>query len=203
MSTKTMENARTIILASSSRYRRALFERLGVPFEAIAPDIDETPRANETPAGTALRLAEAKARAVAATRAHALVIGSDQVADLDGRLIGKAGSYEGAIAQLRALSGRTVTFHTGVALCDSDSGRCRATLVDVVSTFRELTDEEIADYVTREQPYDCAGAVKSERLGIALFERIRADDPTALIGLPLIAVVDLLRAEGVAVVGWR
>lgn len=201
MSTKTKTNARTLVLASSSRYRRALLERLEIPFEVIAPDVDETPHPNESPAATALRLAEAKARAVASKRAHVLVIGSDQVADLDGQAIGKAGSHDDAVALLRALSGRTVTFHTGVALCDADSGRCNAALVDVVSTFRVLTDIEIDDYLRRERPYDCAGAVKSERLGIALFERIRADDPTALIGLPLISVVDLLRAEGVAVIG--
>ena len=203
MSAKTKEKARVLVLASASPYRRMLLERLGIPFEVTPANIDESPRPNESPGASALRLAEAKSRAVAADRSHALVIGSDQVADLDGGHLGKPGSHDAAVAQLKALSGRTVTFHTGVAVCDADSGRCRSTLVDVVSTFRTLSDVEIEDYLRREQPYDCAGAVKSERLGIALFERIVSDDPTALIGLPLIALIDLLRAEGVVVVGTR
>jgi septum formation protein len=196
MPAKTKDNSkRTLVLASTSRYRRTLLQRLGVPFDVVAPNIDETPRGNETPSATAVRLAEAKARAVAAHLSRALVIGSDQVADLDGAPVGKPGNHERAVAQLRALSGRTVVFHTGVALCDADSGRCRSVLVDVASTFRRLSDVEIDTYLRRETPYDCAGAVKSEGLGIALFERIASDDPTALIGLPLIAVVELLRAE--------
>src|SRR5437868_821794 len=199
MSTKTKENARALVLASGSRYRRTLLERLGMPFEVIPANIDETPRPNERPGAVALRLAEAKARTIAAGRLGMLVIGSDQVADLDGRHVGKPGNHDQAIAQLKALSGRTVTFHTGVALCDADSGRCRSSLVDVVSTFRVLTEGEIESYLRRERPYDCAGAVRSEQLGIALFERISSSDPTALIGLPLIALVDLLRAEGVNV----
>ena len=203
MSTKTKENARVLVLASGSRYRRELLERLATPFEVIAANIDETPRPNESPGVAALRLAEAKARAIATDRSGTLVIGSDQVADLGGHHVGKPGNHAAAVAQLKALSGRTVTFHTGVAVCDADSGRCRGTLVDVVSTFRNLSDVEIDDYLRREKPYDCAGAVKSERLGIALFERIVSDDPTALIGLPLIALIDLLRAEGVVVVGTR
>jgi septum formation protein len=199
MSAKTRGNVRPLVLASASRYRKALLERLDLTFEVVPADIDETPYPNEPPVAAAVRLAEAKARAVAAQRPGALVIGSDQVADLDGRHVGKPGSHDAAIAQLKALSGRTVTFHTGVALCDADSGRCRSTLVDVISTFRPLADAEIDEYLRREKPYDCAGAVKSERLGIALFERIVSDDPTALIGLPLIALIDLLRAEGIDV----
>jgi septum formation protein len=200
MSEKTRDNAtRSLVLASTSRYRKALLERLGLPFEIIAPAIDESPSAGEAPAATALRLAQAKARAVATRLSHALVIGSDQVADLDGTHVGKPGNAASAMAQLRALSGRTVVFHTGVALCDAGSGRCRSALVDVASTFRVLSDAEIADYLRREQPFDCAGGVKSEGLGIALFERIESGDPTALIGLPLIALLDLLRAEGVHV----
>ncbi len=203
MPTKTTENSkRTVVLASTSRYRRALLERLGLPFDVAAPNVDETPRANETPSATAIRLALAKARAVAARLSHALVIGSDQIADLDGTPVGKPGDHARAVAQLRALSGRTVVFHTSVALCDSDSGRCRSELVDVTSTFRRLSDAEIDAYLRRETPYDCAGAVKSEGLGIALFERIESDDPTALVGLPLIAVVELLRAEGESVLAW-
>jgi septum formation protein len=194
-----MEKSRTLVLASTSRYRRALLERLGLAFDVIAPDIDETPQPGEPPAATALRLAEAKARAVATRCSHALVIGSDQVADLDGTPLGKPGDHARAAAQLRALSGRTVVFHTGVAACDAASGRCRSVLVDVASTFRVLTDGDIEAYLRRETPYDCAGAVRSEGLGIALFERIESGDPTALIGLPLIAVVDLLGAEGIKV----
>ena len=197
MSAKTRGNVRPLILASASRYRRALLERLDLPFEVVPADIDETPHFDEAPIGAAMRLAEAKARAVAERRPGTLVIGSDQIADLDGRHVGKPGTHEAAIAQLKALSGRTVTFHTGVALCDADSGRCRSKLVDVVSTFRPLGETEIEEYLRRERPYDCAGAVRSERLGIVLFERIVSDDPTALIGLPLIALIDLLRAEGV------
>ena len=196
MPAKTKDNSkRTLVLASTSRYRRTLLQRLGVPFDVVAPNIDETPRGNETPSATAVRLAEAKARAVAAHLSRALVIGSDQVADLDGAPVGKPGNHERAVAQLRALSGRTVVFHTGVALV-----RCRqrplpeAFWSDVASTFRRLSDVEIDAYLRRETPYDCAGAVKSEGLGIALFERIATDDPTALIGLPLIAVVEPLRA---------
>ena len=194
-----MEKSRTLVLASTSRYRRALLERLGLAFDVIAPDIDESPQPGEAPAATALRLAEAKARAVATRCSHALVIGSDQVADLDGTPLGKPGDHARAAAQLRALSGRTVVFHTGVASCDAASGRCRSVLVDVASTFRVLSDGDIEAYLRRETPYDCAGAVRSEGLGIALFERIESGDPTALIGLPLIAVVDLLGAEGIKV----
>lgn len=195
----TVNRHQPLILASTSRYRRALLTQLAVPFDVMAPDVDETPLVAEAPRATALRLAEAKARAVAARHAHALVIGADQVADLDGRPIGKPGNYANAFAQLRVLSGQTVVFHTGVALCDAASGRCTSRLVDVTSVFRVLADAEIDSYLRREQPYDCAGSVRSEALGIALFERIESSDPSALIGLPLIAVVDLLRAEGMSV----
>jgi len=195
-----MQNAPPrIVLASTSRYRRQLLERLGWPFEVAAPGVDERASPDEAPAATALRLAEAKARAVAAIYPRALVIGSDQVAELDGRAIGKPADHAAAVAQLRAASGRTVVFHTGVALVDGASGGCTARLVDVASTFRTLHDEEIEHYLAREQPYDCAGSVKSEGFGIALFERIASDDPTALIGLPLIAVAAMLRDAGVDV----
>ncbi len=187
---------RRLVLGSTSRYRRALLERLGLPFETAAPDVDETAQPGETPAATALRLAEAKARAVALRYPDALVIGSDQVADCAGEAVGKPGDRARAFAQLSMLSGRTVVFHTGVALLDAASGHCRSELVDVTSTFRALNDDEIGAYLDREQPYDCAGAVKSEALGIVLFERIASDDPTALIGLPLIALGRLLRACG-------
>ena len=189
-------NARPLVLASTSRYRRLLLDRLGVPFEVAAPEVDETALAGEAPRATAIRLAEAKARAVAERYAAALVIGSDQVADLDGRAVGKPADHADAVAQLLAASGRTVVFHTGVALVDAASGRCAVRCVDIASTFRTLTRDDIDAYLVREQPYDCAGSVRSEGFGIALFERIASDDPTALIGLPLITVVSLLRAEG-------
>jgi septum formation protein len=201
MSTKTTTNGlRRLVLASTSRYRRELLERLGFPFSVAAPEVDETSLPAESPAQTALRLAEAKARAVAARFADGLVIGSDQVADCAGKPIGKPGSREAARAQLQALSGKSVLFHTGVALVDAASGRCRSELVGVTSTFRSLSVSEIDAYLDREQPYDCAGSVKSEGLGIALFERITSDDPTALIGLPLITLARLLREEGVNVI---
>lgn len=186
-----------LILASTSRYRRELMLRLGLPYTVAAPGIDEAPRPGEAPAQTALRLSEAKARAVAAGLAEGLVIGSDQVAECDGEPVGKPGTHEAALAQLARLSGRTVTFHTGLALVNAASGRAQRELVDVASTFRTLSPTEIEAYLARERPYDCAGSVRSEALGIALFERIASDDPTALIGLPLIALARMLRAEGV------
>jgi len=203
MSGKTRRNARSLVLASGSSYRKALLERLELEFEVVPADIDETPTTGESPGATALRLAEAKARTVAEKRPGSLVIGSDQVANLDGKHVGKPGGHAAAVMQLKALSGRTVTFHTGVALCDAESLRCRSVLVDVISTFRTLSDAEIESYLDRERPYDCAGAVKSERLGIALFERISSGDPTALIGLPLIALIGLLRDEGVDVLSKK
>jgi septum formation protein len=194
-----LESSRRIVLASTSRYRRMLLERLGLPFDTVAPRVDETPLAGEAPAATAFRLAEAKARSVAVAHRDALIIGSDQVADCQGRAVGKPGTYENAVAQLQALSGRTVVFHTGLALFDVPSDTCRTALVDVTSTYRHLSADEIDGYLRREQPYDCAGSVRSESLGIALFERIESDDPTALIGLPLIQLVRMLEAAGVTV----
>jgi septum formation protein len=210
MSTKTTRNpsrpglpagaaARPLVLASTSPYRRALLAQLGVPFAVAAPATDETPLAGERPAATALRLAEAKARSVAAAHPGALIIGSDQVADCDGRAVGKPADHAGAAAQLAMLSGRTIVFHTGLALLDAASGHCLTALVDVASTFRELAPDEIEDYLRRDRPYDCAASVKSDALGIALFARIENDDPTALIGLPLIRLVDMLKAAGVAI----
>ncbi|HEX6138681.1 MAG TPA: Maf family nucleotide pyrophosphatase [Casimicrobiaceae bacterium] len=202
MRAKTTENPqRPLLLASTSRYRKALLERLGLAFEIEHPDVDEVALPGEAPAATACRLAEAKARAVAARHARALVIGADQVADAGGVAIGKPGNHAGAAAQLRELSGRSIVFHTAVALVDAASRRCQLRLVDVTTTFRVLTPAAIDEYLRRERPYDCAGSIKAEGLGIALVESIRSDDPSALIGLPLIAVIDLLRAEGVAVLG--
>jgi septum formation protein len=190
---------RRLVLASTSRYRRVLLERLGLAFEAVAPQVDETPLPDETPAATAFRLAAAKARSVANTRPDALIIGSDQVADCGGQPIGKPGTHDHAVAQLHALSGQTVVFHTALALLDAASGACQTALVDVTSTYRHLSGDEIEAYLRREQPYDCAGSVRSESLGIALFERIESDDPTALIGLPLIQLSRMLAAAGVVV----
>ena len=170
-----------------------------MPFDVVSPGVDETALPGVLPSATALRLSEEKARAVATRHADALVIGADQVADLHGRPIGKPGDYANAFAQLRVLSGQTVVFHTGVALCDAASGRCASRLVDVTSVLRVLADAEIDSYLRREQPFDCAGSVRSEALGIALFERIESDDPTALIGLPLIQLSRMLAAAGVSV----
>lgn len=190
-----------LVLASTSRYRRALLDRLGLAYVAASPDADETPRAGEAPAATALRLAEAKARSVAAAFPGALIIGSDQVADAGGAAVGKPGGYEAARRQLALLSGRVIVFHTGIALLDTRSGHCQTALVDVRSRFRTLSDDEIDAYLGREAPWDCAGSVKSESLGIALFDAIESDDPTALIGLPLIRLTSMLRAAGVRVLG--
>jgi septum formation protein len=176
-----------------------LLERLGIAFVAVAPALDEAPLPGEAPAATAYRLAEAKARSVAGAHPDALIIGSDQVADCGGRHVGKPGSHERAVAQLAALSGKTVIFHTGLALLDAATGHCQTALVDVRSTFRFLTAADIEAYLRRERPYDCAGSVRSEALGIALFESIESDDPTALIGLPLIRLTRMLHAAGVSV----
>jgi len=195
--TATSSPASRLVLASGSPHRRALLERLGLAFEVVPADVDETALPGEAPADTATRLAEAKARAVARTRADALVIGSDQVADLGGRAIGKPRDRADALQQLRSMRDRTVVFHTAVALVNGATGTCRSALVDVASTFRNLDDAALEAYLDREAPLDCAGSVKSEGPGIALFTRLASDDPTALIGLPLIRLIDLLQAEGV------
>jgi septum formation protein len=187
-----------LILASSSKYRRELLSRLRLPFESISPDIDERPLPGEPPSGTASRLAREKARAVGAGRASALVIGSDQVASLDGAPLDKPLTHERAARQLAAMSGREATFHTGLCLLDVASGRCRETVVPYVVRLRALTPDQIERYLRAETPYDCAGSAKVESLGIALLEWMRGDDPTALVGLPLIALTGMLAAEGVA-----
>jgi septum formation protein len=186
-----------LILASGSRHRQALLQRLGLPFTVVAPDIDETPRSGERPAETAIRLSEAKARAVAPKHPDALIIGSDQVAEFHREPVGKPRDSAHALELLQTMRGHTVVFHTAVALLNARTGVCRNALVDVVSTFRHLDDAALEAYLDREKPFDCAGSVKSEGLGIALFTRIASDDPTALIGLPLIRLIDLLEAEGV------
>jgi len=186
-----------LVLASTSRYRRELLARLGLEFEVIAPQVEEAALPGETPAATAARLALAKARAVAALRSDALVIGSDQTATIDGlAAIGKPGDHERARAQLRAASGRTLTFHTAIAVVGAARGFERSAIVDTRVRFRRLDDARIEAYLAREPAYDCAGAAKSEGLGIALIEAIEGPDPTALVGLPLIALTDCLEAAG-------
>ena len=187
----------SLILGSTSRYRRELLERLRLPFEVRSPDVDETPQDGEAPAALALRLALAKAHAVAAQAPNAVVIGSDQVADLDGRPIGKPGNHERAVAQLRSMRGKSIVFQTAVAVVHRQAGFEASALVPVRVRFRELSDDEIEHYLRAEQPYDCAGSAKSEGLGITLLTAIESDDPTALIGLPLIRTGELLRQAGI------
>jgi len=184
-----------LVLASTSPYRRALLARLRVPFDTARPDVDESPLSGEAPAALATRLAEAKAAAIAQPGTDAWVIGSDQVAELDGTPLGKPGSPERAREQLAAMAGRSVRFHTAVCLGRGDGRRLQARDTTVVR-FRALSGEEIARYVAAEQPLDCAGSFKAEGLGITLFEAIESRDPTALIGLPLIATAGLLREAG-------
>ena len=186
----------TLILASTSRYRRELLERLRLPFDVHAPDVDEAPLTGEAPVALAQRLALAKARAVSAAHPDAIVIGSDQVADLDGTPIGKPGTHERAVAQLRAMRGRSIVFQTAVAVVRPSTGYVGTALAPVTVRFRNLSDTEIEHYLRTEQPYDCAGSAKCETLGIALLDAIDSDDPTALVGLPLIRTCALLRAAG-------
>ena len=184
-----------LILASTSPYRRALLERLGLDFECVPPGSDETPRRGESSSSLAQRLAYAKANAIARKNPGALVIGSDQVASLGDQLLGKPGDMETATRQLQQSSGRSVLFHTAVCLANSQ-GRANTVTVESRVDFRELEDVEIENYLRREQPFDCAGSFKCEGQGIALFERLESEDPTALEGLPLIATAQLLRAAG-------
>ena len=190
-----------LILGSTSRYRRELLERLRLPFEVHAPQVDETPRAGEPPENLARRLALAKARAVAARYPQAVVIGSDQVADLEGVPLGKPGTHERAVEQLRRMRGRTVIFQTALSVVCLARGFEMSDLAAVKVRFRALSDAEIDTYLRREEPYDCAGSAKSEGLGIALLESIENDDPTALVGLPLIRTARMLRAAGLPVLG--
>ena len=186
-----------LILGSTSRYRRELLGRLRLPFTCVAPDVDETPSPGEAPAALALRLALAKAHAVAALHPEAVVIGSDQVADLHGQPMGKPGSHERAVAQLRQMSGQQVVFQTAVAVVSAARGFSEALLAPVTVQFRALSDFEIERYLRLDEPYDCAGSAKSESLGIALLAAIHSDDPTALIGLPLMRTCELLRRAGI------
>ncbi len=183
-----------LILASSSRYRQEMLARLGLPFTTISPNVDETPLPDELPAALAVRLSIAKAKAIAAQESDTLVIGSDQVATLDDMPIGKPGSFERAQHQLRMLSGKTARFHS--ALCVTDGSRTETADIVTSCRFRTLSEEEINNYLLREQPYDTAGSAKAEGLGIALMESMQSDDPTAIIGLPLIALSGMLRRFG-------
>lgn len=195
-------DSRPLILGSTSRYRRELLERLRLPFVTRAPETDETPLPGEAPTNLALRLAAAKARAVAAhyqAAPGALVIGSDQVAHCEGRVMGKPGNYECAVEQLRWMRGKTTSFDTALCLIDAASGREQLRLVPTRVRLRMLDDAEIDSYLRAEEPYDCAGSAKSEALGIALMESMQTDDPTSLVGLPLIALCDMLRAEGLRI----
>lgn len=181
-----------LILASSSPYRKEMLGRLALPFETRSPDVDETPKPGEPPAELALRLAQVKAQTIASHAPGAIVIGADQVATFDGNPIGKPGSFDKAKTQLRLLSGKTVEFHS--ALCVTDGHRIELDDIVTYCTFRTLTNTEIETYLRREQPYDTAGSAKAEGLGIALMDSMRSDDPTAIIGLPLIALTRMLRS---------
>ena len=192
--------SRRIVLASTSPYRRALLARLRLPFEVKAPAVDESALPDERARETALRLAQAKARTVAPYFPGALVIGCDQVAALDGTHLGKPGSHPNAVAQLKAMRGKDVWFHTALALLNTESGAMQTAEVPTTVRFREYSDRDIERYLELERPYDCTGSAKIEGLGIVLIERVTSDDPSALIGLPLVRLVDLLRKEGVALV---
>lgn len=188
-----------LVLASTSRYRRELLSRLHIPFEVASPAVDETPLPGESPSETALRLSVLKARAVAGQFPHALIIGSDQVLVLDAEQLGKPGNYANAFAQLKKMSGKAMVFHTALTLLNSQTGHVQTRDVPTVVHIRALSDAQIEAYLRKEEPYDCAGSAKSESLGIALMERMESADPTALIGLPLMALTEMLMREGVDV----
>ena len=187
-----------LILGSSSPYRRELLERLRLPFTVVSPKIDETPQLGETSPDTALRLALEKARHIAQFHPHALIIGADQVATVDGEQIGKAGGFDKALAQLQMMRGKTALFHSALCLYDARNDSYQLENIVTKTTFRDLPDEELAAYLRIEQPYDCAGSAKVEALGITILEKVESDDPTALIGLPLIALTGMLRHVGVS-----
>ena len=191
--------ARSLVLASTSPYRRELLRRLQIPFEVHAPGVDEAALPQEAPRETALRLAQSKAEAAALTWHDALIIGSDQVAALEGQSIGKPGGHEQAVTQLKAMRGKCVTFHTALALLDAGTGSLQLADVPTDVYFRSFSDEEIERYVAMERPYDCTGSAKIEGLGVALVDKIVSDDPSALIGLPLMRLVTFLRNVGLRV----
>lgn len=188
---------RPLILGSTSRYRRELVERLNLPFTTASPDVDETPLPGEAPGVLALRLALAKAHAVAELHPDAIVIGSDQVSDLNGQPMGKPLVHERAVLQLQSMRGQTVMFHTAVAVVCKATSFAQSDVAVIKTVFRDLTDDEIERYLRAEQPYDCAGSAKSEGLGISLLDAIHSDDPTALIGLPMIRTCRMVRAAGI------
>lgn len=189
-----------LVLASTSVFRKSLLERLQIPFECIAPNVDETPLENETPAELVRRLSELKARAVTAQFPNSLIIGSDQVSVVDNKIVGKPHTHEKAVQQLTAASGKTIDFLTGLALFNTATQTCQVDLVKFSVQFRQLTAAQIERYLRKEQPYQCAGSFRSESLGIALFEKMIGDDPTALIGLPLIRLTQMLENEGFLVI---
>ena len=199
LSTPALAGQPTLILASTSAYRRELLERLRIPFDVVRPEVDEAPFANEAPQDTARRLSLAKAQAVANRFPHSVVIGSDQVADLNGQALGKPGNHERAVMQLTRMSSHVVLFHTAVSVLRMDRGISQTLCACARVKFRELGRAEIEAYLLAEQPYDCAGSAKSEGLGIALLESIESDDPTTLVGLPLMRTASLLRAAGVRI----
>lgn len=196
----TVKKLKTIVLASSSVYRSQLLSRLRLPFLCESPDIDETPLYGESPEATALRLAMDKARKVAINHPGALVIGSDQVAVLEHEKIGKPHTFDNALRQLQKMRGKTVVFHTALCLYNSESGNMQSKVVPYDVQFRDYTDDEIVRYLDIEKPFDCAGSAKSEGFGIVLIAAMRGDDPNALVGLPLIALIDMLKAEGVNII---
>ena len=189
-----------LVLASTSPFRKSVLEKLGLPFDCHAPEVDEAPQPHETPAQLVERLSIAKAQAVAAHLQQGLVIGSDQVAVIDDEILGKPGNHENAVGQLERASGKTVTFLTGLALVNAESGAIQAEVVPFKVVFRQLTQPQIVNYLNAEQPYNCAGSFKSEGLGIVLFERLEGDDPNTLIGLPLIRLIRMLEKEGMTVI---
>jgi len=189
-----------IVLASSSKYRRELLARLGLPFDVASPEVDETALPGEAPPDTARRLAEAKARAVGARFPQSLVVGSDQVAVLDGAVLGKPGNHANALRQLKCMRAKEVVFYTALCLYETASANAETCLVPYTVRFRDYSDEQIESYLQREQPYDCAGSARAEALGIALIAEMRGSDPNALVGLPLIALTDMLARRGVRVI---
>lgn len=197
LSPKSNITAPPLVLASTSAYRKALLERLGLPFQAASPGVDETPLPGETAQQTSKRLSVEKARAVAARHPDALIIGSDQVALLGGMQLGKPHTHDNAVRQLRTLSGQCAIFYTALALLNARTGNLQTAVAENRVCFREYTDKEIESYLRREKPYDCAGSAKSEGLGIILISRMEGDDPNALVGLPLIELVTMLKNEGV------
>jgi septum formation protein len=192
-----------LVLASTSRYRRELLSRLGLPFEVLSPDVDETPLPGESPSVTALRLSVLKAQAAAATYRDALIIGSDQVLMLGSEQLGKPGNFDNAFTQLKKMQGREMVFHTALTLLNSRSGHTQTRDVPTVVHIRPLSDAQITAYLQKEKPFDCAGSAKSESLGIALMERMESPDPTALVGLPLMVLTEMLGNEGVDVLTWQ